>query len=130
MFEVFGDGTEGERKIIGRTTQFINHYRGIPIAKNCIVITSDANGLHSVSNQWREITPIMDTAMILISPELTDTEKQALQLNYQAAEREDGIQNTGFVYLEKDGRCVLHRDVELTNGRHIFLDAQTRKIVS
>lgn len=55
MFEVFGDGTESEHTVIGRATQFLNNYNGVPLANNCIVITSDANGLHSVSNKWRTV---------------------------------------------------------------------------
>ena len=73
MFEVFGDGTEGEHIVIGRTTQFLNHYNGIPLVQNCIVITSDANGLHSVSNMWRNVAPITDTTMIQFSTTLTGT---------------------------------------------------------
>ena len=130
MFEVFGDGTEGEHTIIGHATQFINHYNGIPLAQNCIVITSDANGLHSVSNKWRNVTPAPATKMIQVTPELSVAETQALTAARQTADTSEEITATDHVYIEKNGRYVLHRDVELMNGNHVLLDCQSNAVIA
>lgn len=130
MFEVFGDGTEGEHIVIGRTTQFLNHYNGIPLVQNCIVITSDANGLHSVSNMWRNVAPITDTTMIQFSTTLTGTERQTLSTALQSDDVDERIKTIEFVYSEKNGRYILQRDVELQNGRHILIDSKTSFISS
>jgi len=130
MFEVFGDGTEGEHTIIGHATQFINHYNGIPLSQNCIVITSDANGLHSVSNKWRNVTPAPATKMIQVTPELSVAESQALTAARQTADTSEEIKATDHVYIEKNGRYVLHRNVELMNGNHILLDCQSNTVTA
>lgn len=130
MFEVFGDGTEGEHIVIGRTTQFLNHYNGIPLVQNCIVITSDANGLHSISNMWRNVAPITDTTMIQFSTTLTGTERQTLSTALQSDDVDERIKTIEFVYSEKNGRYILQRDVELQNGRHILIDSKTSFISS
>ena len=130
MFEVFGDGTEGEHTIIGHATQFINHYNGIPLAQNCIVITSDANGLHSVSNKWQNLTPAPASKMIHVTPELSVAETQALTAARQTADTSEEIKATDHVYIEKNGRYVLHRDVELMNGNHVLLDCQSNAVIA
>ena len=129
MFEVFGDGTEGEHTIIGHATQFINHYNGIPLAQNCIVITSDANGLHSVSNKWRNVTPAPATKMIQVTSELSIAETQALATR-QTTDATEGIKATNHVYIEKNGRYVLHHDVELMSGNHVLLDCQSNAVIA
>lgn len=129
MFEVFGDGTESEHTIIGHATQFLNHYNGIPLAQNCIVITSDANGLHSVSNKWRNVSPAAATKMIQITPELSIAEAQALAA-HQTTDAAEEIKALDHVYIEKNGRYVLHRDVELMNGNHILLDCQSNTVTA
>lgn len=130
MFEVFDDGTEGEHTTIGHATQFINHYNGIPLSQNCIVITSDANGLHSVSNKWRNVTPAPTAEMIHVTPELSVAETQALNAAHQVADAPEEIKASNLVYIENNGRYVLHRDVELMNGHHILLDSRNNTVIA
>lgn len=103
---------------------------GIPLAQNCIVITSDANGLHSVSNKWRNVTPALATKMIQVTPELSVAETQALTAARQTADTSEEIKATDHVYIEKNGRYVLHRDVELMNGNHVLLDCQSNAVIA
>ena len=128
MFEVFGDGKEGEHITIGRTTQFLNHYKGIPLFDNCVVITSDAAGIHSVSNRWRNVIPESDSEMVLATTRLSNVEKQVLSTKYPAIAANDETKNIQYAYVEKNGRYVLHRDVEMLSGQHILFDVKSQEI--
>lgn len=63
--------------------------------------------------------------MIQVTPELSVAETQALTAARQTADTSEEIKATDHVYIEKNGRYVLHRDVELMNGNHVLLDCQS-----
>ena len=67
--------------------------------------------------------------MIQVTPELSVAETQALTAARQTADTSEEIKATDHVYIEKNGRYVLHRDVELMNGNHVLLDCQRNAFI-
>ena len=130
MFEVNGDGTEGEHIVIGRTTQFLNHFNGIPLERNCFVVRSDANGLNSFSNKWRDVTPVEGTAMIQNQASLSEARIVEFEKALKASKTDDKIKEVSLAYIEKDGRYVLQKDVEFTSGKHILIDCKTDTVAN
>lgn len=63
-------------------------------------------------------------------PELSVAETQALTAARQTADTSEEIKATDHVYIEKNGRYVLHRDVELMNGNHVLLDCQSNAVIA
>ncbi len=43
--------------------------------------------------------------------------------------KKEALKDVNLVYVEKDGRYILHRDVELTNGNHVLVDAMSNSII-
>ena len=80
--------------------------------------------------KWRNVTPALATKMIQVTPELSVAETQALTAARQTADTSEEIKATDHVYIEKNGRYVLHRDVELMNGNHVLLDCQSNAVIA
>lgn len=129
MFEVLEHGAEGKHTVIATATQFINQYKGVPIAANCIVITSDANGINSISNKWRDVSPMDGTSFMDYQAELTNEQKALVAAALVANGAEAEIQSTSMIYVEKEGKYVLCHDVQLSNGEHMTINCLTNRVV-
>lgn len=81
------------------------------------------------SNKWRNVSAAPATKMIQIAPELSIAETQALAAR-QTTDANEEIKAIGHIYIEKNGRYVLHRDVELMNGNHVLLDCQSNTVTA
>lgn len=125
MMEVLDDESEGPQTVIGHTTQFLNHFNGIPLERNCIVVSSDANGINAVTNHWVDVAPIADTARVL--------QQDAIESVFagEAARklaRVADVESADYVYVLRDGRYVLQRDVRMNDGNRVLVDALTNSI--
>ena len=114
--------------MIATATQFINQYKGVPIAANCIVITSDANGINSISNKWRDVSPMDGTSFMDYQAELTNEQKALVAAALVANGAEAEIQSTSMIYVEKEGKYVLCHDVQLSNGEHMTINCLTNRV--
>lgn len=128
MFEVLDGGAEGEHTSIAMVTQFLNQYNGIPLSENCIVVTSDANGLNAVSNKWRDVTPIKGTKMFQYQETLTTEQEELIHSSFLDSEVPVTVRNHTLVYMEKGDRYILCQDIELSNCDHIFINCMTNEI--
>lgn len=127
MFEVFDDNTEGKHTAIALVTQFLNQYNGIPVAENCITITSDANGLNSISNKWRDVTPIKGTKTFRYQEALSAEQKELIHSAFQDSETPVTIRDNSLIYMEKGDRYILCQDVELSNCDHVYINCMTNE---
>ena len=88
------------------------------------------SGCGGDSNKWRNVTAAPTAEMIHVTPELSVAETQALNAAHQVADAPEEIKAANFVYIENNGRYVLHRDVELMNGNHILLDSRNNTVIA
>lgn len=125
MMEVREDGTEGPQKVIGHTTVYRNHFNGIPLDRNCIVVSSDANGINSVTNLWIDVAPMKNTMMIKQENSLDTLYAGAASRTLPQAR---DVESADYTYILKDGRYVLQRDVRTVDGNHIYIDCMTNEV--
>lgn len=128
MFEVLPDSKEGEHTTLAIASQFVNQYHGITIGDNLIVITTDANGINSISNRWRDVAPVEDTVMLECKRELTPELKKLVEKKIRELGFETEISSCDLIYLENGEKCVLYHEVDLANGERLYVDALTHAI--
>lgn len=115
------DKRDAAPQVIGATTQYFNHYQGVLIERNCVVISSDKDGVNTITNLWTDVAPTSTSKMVNVR-ESTSRVKEKLQADSLAvfvSERED---SADLIYIQKGERYVLHHTFKLATGGMITLD--------
>lgn len=125
MAEVLVDtDKEGPESIIGSTTRVFQQHDGILLEENCIVSSSDADGVIGLSSQWLATKVRNDVDHIdLAHRDLSALTSKVSKLS-RSSVRCSTISAARPVYVRIGSKFILHYEVDGVNGYRECIDAK------
>ena len=125
MAEVPQDNSQEEDIVIGSTTQVFQHYNGIILEGNCFAACSDATGVISLTNRYKDYSVAEDVDHIdLIHKENDAFVEHFKKKYYLEKEVQPTIKSITPIYMRVEDKYILHYRVVFENKQHILIDAK------
>ncbi|MCQ2472835.1 MAG: hypothetical protein MJ098_01695 [Saccharofermentans sp.] len=125
MAEVPQDNSQEEDIVIGSTTQVFQHYNGIILEGNCFAACSDATGVISLTNRYKDYSVSDDVDHInLIHKEKDAFVEHFKKKFYLEKEVQPTIKIITPIYMRVEDKYILHYRVVFENKQHILIDAK------
>ena len=115
---------EGPESIIGSTTRIFQQYNGILLEGNCIVSSSDADGVIGLSSQWLATKVRNDVDHVdLAHRDLSALTSKVSKLSHSSVPCMS-LTAARPVYVRIGNKYILHYEVEGVNGYRGCIDAK------
>lgn len=122
--EVPIEGAEGPEEIIGGTTRIFQQHNGILLEGNCVVATSDDEGIIGFTSSWQDIAAANGADHIdLINGDLKIAQAKFTK-NSGISAIDTVLQVASPRYIRKGDQYVLHYDLQFEDGARATIDAK------
>ena len=125
MAEVLQEGEkEGPERIIGSTRRIFQQYEGILLEGNCIVSSSDANGVIALNNRWLRTKAIKGSDHVDLVTDESVALKDMVNKKTGNADLLSDLVSVQPLYVRNGNNYVLQYELEDVTGRRVLLDSK------
>lgn len=125
MAEVLQEGEkEGPERIIGSTRRIFQQYEGILLEGNCIVSSSDANGVIALNNRWLRTKAIKGSDHVDLVTDESVALKDMVNKKTGNADLLSDLVSVQPLYVRNGNNYVLQYELEDVTGKRVLLDSK------